>query len=134
MIKVPKKLALLGLGERSTAFYLQELNRYYQQYYGNDSTCPLVLLNTDFSEFNPYLPNQFDMLEQRLSYYLHEVTALGVESVLIPNITLHETYDRLIKNTNNHIAKCIHPIELAITELQKAQHTNIVLFASAYSM
>ena len=49
-------LGILGLGSRTTQFYIQELNRMFQAKKGGYSTCPFILLNTDFHKINTFLP------------------------------------------------------------------------------
>ncbi|MCK0131151.1 hypothetical protein MWU59_06495 [Flavobacteriaceae bacterium F08102] len=122
-------LGLLGLGARSTLFYIHELNAMYNQQKGGYSTCPFVMVNTDFNEINPYLPNQFDQLEASLSNILTRFEELGVEQLLIPNITLHETIDRLAPRIN-----IIHPIHLAIEHFRESEQDQAVCFGSSYTM
>ena len=88
------QLAILGLGSRSTLYYLEQLNKVYNTKNGGYSTCPFFLLNTDFDTINPLLPNTSVQLDAILQSYLYQIEALDVAELLIPNITLHETIDR----------------------------------------
>lgn len=126
-----KKIGLLGLGNRSTVFYLEQLNKCYcisnkQQ----DATCPLLLINTDFSTLNPYLPDQFSKLEPQLLIDLQQVIYYQIEKLIIPNITLHECYERLL--TREKLPDIIHPL----TALQQHIDINekVILFGSKHTM
>lgn len=123
------KLVILGLGSRTTAFYLSELNSAYQKQKGGYSTFPLLLLNADFNKINPFLPSPSLELDDVVQSYVSEIEEFGKENILIPNITLHETIDRI--NVEKNI---IHPIHLTISTIKKNQWTKIVLFGSLHSM
>lgn len=133
MIKHTFHLGLLGLGSRSTQFYVEQLNQKYQRVNGGYSTCPFLLLNTDFNEINPFLPNNFKELETNLIPYFKELKRIKVSSLLIPNITLHETVD-LLEVESNFNTSVIHPINSTINEIKKNNQNNIVLFGSLHSM
>ncbi len=127
------RLGLLGLGSRSTLFYLEQLNQHYNATFGVDNTCPLLLLNANFEAFNPYLPNQFERLEPILLQYLNRFRDLAIEQLIIPNITLHESYDRL--NISKPLGyQIIHPVEETMQCLQTENQQNIMIFGSNYSM
>lgn len=123
------KLAVLGLGSRSTSFYLSRLNAEFQEKKGGYSTCPLWLLNTDFNAINALLPNTSKQLDSIVNAYIKEIEQLDVEYVLIPNITLHETVDRLKINK-----KILHPIDLTISKIKENKWNKVVLFGSLFSM
>ena len=123
------KLAVLGLGSRSTLYYLSELNRLYNQAKGDYSTCPFVLLNTDFNAINSLLPNLSNELDAALSVYISEIETYNIQHVLIPNITLHETIDRLQITKN-----VLHPVHLTIKKVKENNWTKVVLFGSLFSM
>jgi len=123
------KLGLLGLGSRTTAFYLSEINRFYNQEKGGYSTCPLLLLNTNFDTINSLLPSPSDALATIVQEYVEELEKMDIELLLIPNITLHETVDRLKIQT-----KIIHPLHLAVHKITLNNWTTVVLFGSLYSM
>jgi len=127
------RLGLLGLGSRSTIFYLKQLNKHYNTAFGADNTCPLLLLNANFEELNPYLPNQFERLEPTLLKYLNSINTLPIEQLMIPNITLHESYDRL-KLHNAFGYKVIHPVKSTLNQLQQDGQQDAFLFGSNYSM
>ena len=127
---MPKtKLAILGLGSRSTLFFISELNRLFNHAKGGYSTCPFVMLNTDFNAINSLLPNTSHQLDVIIKAYLSKIEKLDVEHLLIPNITLHETIDRL--KINN---KVLHPVHLTQQKIKENNWKKIVLFGSLHSM
>ena len=127
MIKT--KLALLGLGSRTTSFYLKQLNNMYNREKGGYSTCPLLLLNADFNKMNSLLPNVSEKLDAAVSQYTDQINNLNVDYLLIPNITLHETIDRL--NISQNI---LHPVHLSIKKIKENKWKKVVLFGSLFSM
>lgn len=127
------KLGILGLGSKSTLFYIDELNCQYNKLHGGYSTCPFVLVNTDFNTINPFLPNNIFNLKQIVKSYFDYFESLDIECLLIPNITLHETIDMLIAE-ESYSFKVIHPLKLAIDEITKQGAKEIVVFGSMYTM
>ena len=123
------KIGILGLGSRSTLFYLNELNKQYQAIHKGYSTCPFVLYNTNFNLLNPFLPDNFERLEPQLAAHLKALTALQINYLLIPNITLHQTFDRLKPNIT-----IAHPIHLTAKKLVENKQNKAVVFGSAYTM
>ncbi|MGS0679787.1 hypothetical protein ACVBIL_01380 [Shewanella sp. 125m-7] len=126
-------LGLLGLGNRTTQFYFEQLNRQYHAYFAGDSTCPLLLLNTNFEEFNPYLPDQYCKLKPALTHYLNILHAINVKRVIIPNITLHESIDNL-DLTSGDYPDIINPVTATIQRLKEDGYCEIMLIGSFYSM
>ena len=61
--------------------------------------------------------------------YLLELQELNVDAILIPNITLHETIDKLVDNQ-----KIIHPVHLTAEMIKEQGVKEIVLFGSLYMM
>lgn len=120
-----EKIGVLGLGSLSTLFYLEQLNAVFNKKLGGYSTFPLLLYNIDFNTINPFLPENFDVLENVISKYLQEIEQLGIDFLLIPNITLHRTIDRL--NLNLTIA---HPVELTVQHLKENQISEVTIFAT----
>lgn len=123
------KLNILGLGSRTTSFYLSELNRMYQLKNGGYATCPFILLNTDFHPINSLLPYTSVQLDNVVSKYIHKLEKLDGDYLIIPNITLHETIDRLSVSK-----KVVHPVHLSIEKTQAIGWKKIVLFASLFTM
>lgn len=126
-------VGILGLGEYSTSHYISRLNQLYQQRYGGYSTFPFKLLNVDFNLINPYLPDQFDLIIPTLVNNLNELDNLGVSSILIPNITIHEAID--LSNLSQSIRdKIIHPKKLLKDKLELHKDKKILVLGSAYTM
>ncbi|MBR9910925.1 MAG: hypothetical protein GYB33_11325 [Gammaproteobacteria bacterium] len=130
----PGQLGVLGLGSRSTLFYIEQLNAGYNRKFGGDSTCPLILLNSNFDEFNRNLPDKWLDLEPALKNWLQALAHLSVAQIIIPNITLHECYDRLQGDLALESLNIIHPVSRTIEQLQQSGCDRIVLFGSHYSM
>lgn len=123
------QLAILGLGSQTTTFYISELNRLYQEEKGGFSTCPFVMLNTNFDEINSLLPNVSNPLKTIVQNYIHQIETYKSDYVLIPNITLHQTIDCLTISP-----KIIHPIQLCMTQLKQNNITKTTLFGTKYTM
>lgn len=123
------KIGILGLGSRSTIFYIDELNKRFNTLYKGYSTCPFILYNTNFEDINPYLPKDFTVLEPILSIYIMNIKELGINYLLIPNITLHETIDRIYTDIS-----IVHPVQLTIDKLIEKEKTEAVIFGSIYTM
>lgn len=122
-------LGILGLGSRTTQFYIQELNRMFQAKKGGYSTCPFILLNTDFHKINTLLPEPSLELDQIVQQYIQSLEQLGVDILLIPNITLHQTIDRLKVSTS-----LLHPLQICATKLLEQDIKKVTLFGTAYTM
>lgn len=120
---------ILGLGERSTQFYISTLHRLYHEKLGNFHTFPFVLYQVDFNTINPFLPNQFDKLIPELTTILHTISNFNASKYLIPNITLHETLDKI-----DHQLDMVHPVQLTIDYCKSNQIDKIALFGSSYTM
>ena len=126
-------LGILGLGSHTTTYYIQEINRLYQKEQGGYSTMPFKMLNSNFNDLNPYLPNQFDELIPRTDAYLMRISALDVDKILVPNITLHQTIDQL-ELTDDLRNKLFHPVQISANKLKLYGVKEVVLFGSIYSM
>jgi len=122
-------IGILGLGSRSTLFYIEELNKKVHSVLGDYHTFPCIVYNVDFNTINPYLPNQFDKLVPKLKEHLDSLFKLKITVCIIPNITLHETYD--IGHLNFNI---LHPIQLVIEFLKGNKINQITVFGSKYTM
>ncbi len=51
------KLGIIGLGSKSTTYYIEMLNQLYNKKHGEFNTCPFTMININFNEINPFLPN-----------------------------------------------------------------------------
>lgn len=122
-------LGVLGLGARSTLFYIEQLHALYQNKQGGYSTLPFKMLQADFNTINPYLPNDFDPLLLALRPIMEELKRMEVKEVLVPNITLHEALDKMELDL-----KLRHPLKLTEEALKKKKATEIMLIGSRYTM
>jgi aspartate racemase len=128
---VEYQLGILGLGNRSTSYYLNNLNTQYNKKHGGYSTCPYLLLNTNFDTINPFLPHQFEKTIPALTSYIEQLFSLGAQHILIPNITLHETLDKIDKFDATLF---IHPFQLLKKELQQRKEKPVVVLGTRHSM
>ena len=119
------RLGLLQLGERSTQFYQELIDK-------QEQLADLQVVATDFPAMNTHLPNQFEYLETLLISYLDLFES--VDKILIPNITLHETLDRVLTKINFHKAIVAHPLNSMAIRLKEDGCKKICLVASLYSM
>jgi aspartate racemase len=126
-----ENIGILGLGSNSTLHYIRELNFAYQESKGRYGTAPFVLLNIDFDTINPYLPDQFDAVIKSLCLPLREIESFGISHLLVPNITLHETLDKII---DDYHFELIHPLQLLADELKKENVQEVVLLGTKYTM
>lgn len=101
----------------------------YNKKYGGFSTCPFKLLNVDFDAINKLLPNTSNALDTIVKTHLNTLDALKVDNILVPNITLHETIDRLQIKTN-----VIHAIQETISKITGNNHVNVTIFGTLYTM
>lgn len=117
-----RKIGLLGLGRRATDFYLQHLPHDREH---------LQLIELDFdSDINPYLPSNELMLDGKLRTELERFA--DVDAILIPNITLHETLDRIDPDGSRF--PVAHAVRETLDFLASKQVETITLFGSLYTM
>ncbi len=124
---------ILGLASKSTLFYIEELNRRYNAKHGGFSTYPFKLLNTDFDQINQQLPHYSDELHATVYQYLLQLTALNIDHILVPNITLHETIDIIISQ-ESFPTPIIHPLKETVNTLKENNTQEIILFGTEYTM
>ncbi len=122
-----KPLGILQAGALSTDYYTQKLRNYYKPI--AETSIPWILEETDFEAINKLLPYPSRQLDSLIYEHLKALKIKGVEAILIPNITLHETVDRLDIQT-----PIVHPVHLTIAELKKHNADKICLFGSLYTM
>ena len=84
-----KYIGLLGLGEKTTLFYISKLNQQFREKNGGYSTQPLKMLSANFDDVNPYLPFEFEVLVPVVRKYILKLNELGIHKIMIPNMTLH---------------------------------------------
>lgn len=123
------KVTILGLGVKSTQYYIEELHKKYHERYQEYATFPHYVYQTDFNEINPFLPNQFDTLIPNLKTILSNLSQLPTQQVLVPNITLHETLDQIETDL-----KFIHPVKLTTNYLKSRNLKHVVIFGTSYTM
>jgi len=122
-------VGILGLGIQSTLFYTSYLHQKYFEEYGKYHTYPYLQYQIDFDELNQFLPDNFDVLVPRLQKVISQVKTLPPKKWIIPNITLHETFDKL-----NTQLKIYHPLELAVEYCRVNKVKDIIIFGTYYSM
>ncbi|WP_282068063.1 hypothetical protein [Olleya namhaensis] len=76
--KQSEVLGILGLGSRSTLFYLEQLNTQFHTLKGDYHTFPSITHTVDFNTINPYLPNQFNTLKPVVK---QQITSLFKDNV-----------------------------------------------------
>ena len=117
-------LGLLGLGEISTMFYVNELEKVL-----DSKNKSLKVYKTNFDEINNLLPNPSEKLKEIVSKNINSLLNLDVNTLLIPNITLHQTINNLKIEVN-----VIHPLRETVVRLKKENFTEVVLLGSIYTM
>lgn len=132
-MKTEVKLGVFGLGSFSTMYYLEQLNAKYHAKFGGYSTCPFLLINANFNEINPHLPDKFAEVEKAVLPYLQQCSELKISHLLVPNITLHQTLD-LIFAKHHFDFSLIHPLVLAVETLQKNQIKEVAILGTNYTM
>jgi len=126
-----KYIGLLGLGSFSTSHYLNLFNSLYNEKHGGYSTCPLVMLNVNFDLINPHLPNDFEKLVPITTESLSSLNDLEPQLIVVPNITLHETINKLPADLQ---AKIIHPIIETARALKENDIREVFVFGTKYTM
>ncbi|KIA84617.1 hypothetical protein OA84_03685 [Kaistella solincola] len=129
MIAASIKKGILGLGRVSTTYYFNEIQRRYQLLHDEFSTCELLLYQIDFQEINPFLPNNFENLIPKIESYLAQISKMGISHLLVPNITLHETLDKI-----DFPFEIYHPVDLAFNYLTEKAISEIYIFGTFYTM
>lgn len=124
-----KKIGILGLGSYSTLFYIREINALFNEAKKGYSTFPFKMLNSNFDEINNLLPNTSSKLDKIVKDYIDELIEMDIKAVLVPNITLHETIDRL-----QFEIPLIHPFYSTLKELKKTEIKKVILFGTIHTM
>jgi len=129
MSSVLIKKGILGLGRVSTTYYFNEIQRRYQLQHDEFSTCELLLYQIDFQKINPFLPDNFKNLIPKIESYFTQISKMEISHLLVPNITLHETLDKI------HLPfEIYHPIELTLKYLDENSISEIYIFGTLYTM
>ncbi len=90
------------------------MNRVFNRNRGGYNIYLFLLFNTNVDTINSFSPNPSEELEDIIQAYISEVENRDIEHLVIPNITLQKTLDR-IKNTNI----ILHPIDICLSKLLK---------------
>ena len=120
-----KKIVLIQLGKRCTDFYENTICKIIK----NNKLFHLTKYYTNFEEINKHLPYQFDYLVPKLSSIIENIKHDDVFSIIMPNITLHHTSDKL-----KEVHLFIHPVKESIKKLKKENIQQAYLFGSVYTM
>lgn len=99
-------LAILGLGQRSTLWYLSQIHKAYG---APEQTAPLKVNWADFSLINAHLPDQWDLLLPALAPIMADFASENPGPLLVPNITLHQALDKLQAPWSDRL---VHALEL----------------------
>ena len=126
-------LGILGLGSYSTLHYIKRLNEEYHRKQGGYSTMPFKMLNVDFNNINPYLPDQFDALIPVLEESLIALNNLGISKILIPNITIHEAADKT-QLSQEIKSKIIHPLDILRNNKIYEGFANVSILGTYHTM
>jgi aspartate racemase len=116
---VTNTIGLLGLGQRAVEFYLAEITAQYPSF-------DCRVFPADFDAMNALLPYLSTALDEQVRQALQPV---DTDMVIVPNITLHETIDRIALTQS-----LIHPLKCAVAVLKQKHIDTITLIASEYSM
>ena len=128
---IKEHIGLLGLGSFTTQLYLRLLNQFYSEVHGGFSTCPLIMLNANFEHINNYLPNKFDKLIPVTEKYITELNKQSIRCMVVPNITLHETIDRISLPSGINL---IHPIMETIMMVKQDNVREVILMGTKHTM
>jgi len=133
MKKKKISLGLIATGERTVQFYQEQISLIYDNNQLLNDCSTLTTIGVDFTTINQYLPDQFTYLEP-LWLKKRDLFKEDVDVLIIPNITLHETVDRLTEKKHFPIrTKIIHPLDAAVKILHKENINTVVIIGSAYT-
>lgn len=123
-------IGFLKLGKFTSDFYLTELKRL-----SNELNIPIRTneLEVNFEEWNQYLPYGFEFLEPRLEEALLRLKFEEIQTLIIPNITLHFTLDRLVLS-QELLSKIVHPIKETVAHLKENEVKEVTLVGTKYTM
>lgn len=126
-------LGVLGLGSVSTVYYIELLNRTFHLKNEGYSTCPFTMININFNDINPYLPNDFVNIKRHILPFLEYIDSLKIKNLIIPNITIHESIDSILLEENFKF-NLIHPVNILINYLIQEDIKEIILLGTKYTM
>ena len=119
--RVKDKIALLGLGQRASDFYQQEMRHQKD----------VIRVDQNFEKINALLPDSFEALKPIIQRILCGLE--GYKRIVIPNITLHQTVD-LIDLPIGIENAIIHPVLETGKLLKPLEPQKIYVFGSLYTM
>lgn len=114
-------------------FYEQTLADLYQRKHASSLQDSLLFIDTDFNSINKHLPDQFEALFPLLLTLFSDFNRDDIDSILIPNITLHSAIDKLELSPVIK-AKINHPILIGIQSLKSRNITEITLAGTRHTM
>ncbi|MFT6717083.1 MAG: aspartate racemase [Saprospiraceae bacterium] len=117
------QIGLLYLGKDSSEFYLRKLVKL--------GFHDVKVIATDFSAINTQLPKNFALLKDLVTPYLRQAEQKKITSLIVPNITLHETIDQLDGPFKFNF---MHPVLKGAKALQKKAVAEVILFGSLHTM
>ena len=120
---------IIGLGSRTTLHYINQINSQFNNKKGGYNTFPFLLLNANFENINPYLPNQYDKVNEQLLPLIQKAKQTGLKRLLFPNITIHETLYEYPALTEG--IQLIDPINEVISVINTNQP--VLIIGSAYT-
>lgn len=126
-------LGLLKTGDRTVQFYNEYIQSMFNESKILEDHTVLTTITSDFSTTNQYLPNQFEHLEPLLKKDIDLALKEKISTLIIPNITLHETLDRLVKKEYFPNIKIVHPLKTTVQALQIKNINKVVVIGSAYT-
>jgi|GEM_PF-6860196 len=119
-----RRLGILELGNFSTRYYLGRIEELT-----TDVSIDVFKHKMDFSTINAHLPSDFDRLKPLLSGGLSALNHCDVG--IIPNITLHETFDRLEPSSTR--VSLAHAVHESVRSLSTAKVSHAAILGSAYT-
>jgi aspartate racemase len=125
---------MLGLGVYSTMHYYQRINEFTKLKTGKEDNVEFLILNTNFRLINQYLPDKFEQIRKYLLPYLDKINELGIELLIVPNITIHQHLDRILKEKRDYNYKLSHPILATIECLNKKGINAIYVLGTMFTM
>lgn len=130
MTKKRINIGFLKLGEFTSDFYLKQIERLSIE---SNKSYKITELEVDFEKWNEQLPYGFEELEPKLKKILTQLNTPNLDCIVIPNVTLHFTLDRLDLHQELR-KKIIHPIKETVAYLNKKRITEITLIGTRFTM
>lgn len=126
-----KNIGILELGAYTTSYYLEEIKKI--GFSNSTKTIQIKVHPTNFDRINMHLPYGFKELIPIVEKEIIATNELGIDVLVIPNMTLHLTVDQMNLPTNIR-NKIIHPFHEIIQELKSKNVNKISLFGTRHTM